>query len=48
MIDPAGGSYFIETLTTELVDKAWTLFLEIEADGGYDTFMASGRIGGTS
>ena len=44
VIDPAGGSYFMETLTSELVDKAWTLFLEIEATGGYEAFMASGRL----
>ena len=31
VIDPAGGSYFIETLTSELVEKAWTLFLEIDS-----------------
>ena len=48
VIDPAGGSYFIETLTSELVEKAWALFLDIEADGGYDAFIASGRIGCTS
>ncbi|WP_318617595.1 methylmalonyl-CoA mutase family protein [Sporosarcina sp. YIM B06819] len=44
VIDPAGGSYFIETLTAELVDKAWALFIEIEAVGGYEAFMASGRL----
>lgn len=44
VIDPAGGSYFIETLTSELVDKAWTLFLEIESLGGYDAFITSGRL----
>ncbi len=31
VIDPAGGSYFIETLTAELVEKAWALFVDIEA-----------------
>ncbi|WP_188006662.1 methylmalonyl-CoA mutase family protein [Sporosarcina sp. ANT_H38] len=44
VIDPAGGSYFIETLTSELVDKAWALFLEIESLGGYDVFSTSGRL----
>ena len=34
VIDPSGGSYFIETLTNELVEKAWDLFLEIDAAGG--------------
>ena len=44
VIDPAGGSYFIETLTSELVEKAWTLFLEIESAGGYEAFITSGRV----
>jgi methylmalonyl-CoA mutase len=43
VIDSAGGSYFIETLTSELVDKAWTLFLEIQSTGGYEAFITSGR-----
>ena len=44
VIDPSGGSYFIETLTSELVDKSWALFLEMESVGGYDTFITSGRL----
>lgn len=42
VVDAAGGSYFIETVTSELVDKAWNSFLSIEAAGGYDAFMQSG------
>ncbi len=34
VIDAAGGSYFVETLTDELVAKAWTLFQSIEENGG--------------
>ena len=41
VVDAAGGSYFIETLTSELVDKAWNSFLSIEEAGGYDIFMQS-------
>lgn len=33
-IDPWAGSYFIETLTTELAGKAWNLIEEIEQMGG--------------
>ncbi|MCG8341465.1 MAG: methylmalonyl-CoA mutase [Chlorobiales bacterium] len=33
-IDPWAGSYFVETLTKELAEKAWTLIEEIEAMGG--------------
>jgi methylmalonyl-CoA mutase len=30
VIDPAGGSYSLEKLTSELTDKAWTLFQEFD------------------
>ena len=33
-IDPWGGSYFIESLTQQLADKAWQHISEIEAAGG--------------
>jgi len=33
-IDPSGGSYYIETLTSDLGQKAWFLFQEIEKMGG--------------
>ncbi|MED3650885.1 methylmalonyl-CoA mutase family protein [Heyndrickxia sporothermodurans] len=32
--DPAGGSYYIETLTNELVKKSWELFQLIDRKGG--------------
>nr|WP_084170720.1 methylmalonyl-CoA mutase family protein [Corynebacterium freiburgense] len=35
VIDPAGGSYFVENLTDELADKAWSVFTEVEAKGGF-------------
>lgn len=44
VVDPAGGSYFVETLTTELVEKAWAKFLEIDKFGGYQKFVASGKL----
>lgn len=34
VIDPAGGSYFVESLTDQLADKAWAEFTEVEAKGG--------------
>lgn len=34
VVDPAGGSFYIETLTDEVADAAWKLFLEIEGKGG--------------
>jgi methylmalonyl-CoA mutase len=33
-IDPAGGSYYIECLTQQLGERAWTLFQELEKQGG--------------
>jgi methylmalonyl-CoA mutase len=33
-IDPYGGSYFVETLTHQLAEKAWQHILEIESYGG--------------
>ncbi|MGG0642933.1 methylmalonyl-CoA mutase family protein [Sporosarcina gallistercoris] len=44
VIDPGGGSYFIEQLTEELVRKSWKLFLEIEDSGGRDAFLNSGKL----
>jgi methylmalonyl-CoA mutase len=34
VIDPAGGSWYIESLTEELMNKAWSLFIDIDDRGG--------------
>ena len=39
--DPAGGSYFVEDLTAQLVKEAWALFIEIEQAGGYTAYEAT-------
>ncbi|WP_025784700.1 methylmalonyl-CoA mutase family protein [Sporosarcina sp. D27] len=44
VIDPGGGSYFIEQLTDELVQKAWERFLEIEQSGGREAYLQSGQL----
>ena len=44
VLDPAGGSYFLETLTAEFVEKAWALFLEIEEFGGFDAYSEAGKL----
>ena len=44
VVDPAGGSYYVEALTDELATKAWELFLEIEQQGGALAAFASGWI----
>lgn len=38
VLDPSGGSYFIESLTADYVKEAWALFLEIEEAGGIDAY----------
>ncbi len=44
--DPAGGSFAIEALTSDLSQKAWALFQEIEAKGGMEAALTSGHISG--
>jgi methylmalonyl-CoA mutase len=34
VVDPLAGSYYVESLTKDLADKAWTLIEEVEAMGG--------------
>ncbi|HHV37376.1 MAG TPA: methylmalonyl-CoA mutase, partial [Candidatus Cloacimonetes bacterium] len=42
--DPAGGSYYVESLTAQLADLAWKLMQEIEGMGGMLTALQSGKI----
>ncbi len=44
VVDPAGGSYYIENLTQSIAAEAWKLFLEIEAKGGYTEAYKAGFI----
>ena len=44
VIDPAGGSFYVETLTDEIAEQAWKLFLEIENKGGILSVLQSGWI----
>lgn len=44
VVDPAGGSYYVEWLTQQLIDKAWKLFVEIDEAGGYLEELKSGKI----
>lgn len=34
VIDPAGGSWYVEELTSQLAKKAWEFFQQIESQGG--------------
>jgi methylmalonyl-CoA mutase len=40
--DPLGGSWYVETLTRELENKAWDLIEEVEAHGGMTKAVAEG------
>ncbi len=42
VVDPLGGSYYVEALTAELVDKAWAMIADIEARGGMTVAVATG------
>ena len=44
MVDVAGGSYFIETLTKALAEQAWKLFLSVEEEGGFLAAAKAGNI----
>lgn len=46
VVDPAGGSYYIETLTASIAAQAWKVFNEVEDNGGFATMLAKGEIQG--
>ena len=45
VVDPAGGSWYIEWYSNEAAKRAWSLFQEIEAQGGMIRAFASGWVG---
>jgi methylmalonyl-CoA mutase len=44
VVDPIGGSWYVEKLTAELAQRAWTLFQDIEAEGGIVAALSSGGL----
>jgi methylmalonyl-CoA mutase len=44
VVDPAGGSAFVETLTQQLAERAWQHFQEIERRGGVSRALADGSL----
>ena len=42
VVDPLAGSYYVESLTAELAEKAWALMEEVEAMGGMTKAVAMG------
>ncbi|MER6304191.1 methylmalonyl-CoA mutase family protein [Kitasatospora sp. NPDC001539] len=45
VVDPAGGSWYVEQLGEELARAAWAWFQEIERAGGQRAALASGLVG---
>lgn len=44
VVDPAGGSYYIENLTEAIAKQAWDLFLQIEDEGGMLSLVQAGKV----
>ena len=42
VVDPLGGSYYIEALTADLVERAGALIAEVESQGGMTAAVAAG------
>ena len=47
IVDPAGGSYYIENLTVSIADEAWKLFLQVEDMGGFHAALKAGFVQNT-
>ena len=44
VVDPSGGSYYIETLTASIAKVAWELFNKVEDEGGFLTLLEKGEV----
>ncbi|HEX4721425.1 MAG TPA: methylmalonyl-CoA mutase family protein [Pseudonocardiaceae bacterium] len=44
VIDPAGGSWYVESLTDALARAAWQVFTDLERSGGIAAALASGAL----
>ncbi|MGY1673180.1 methylmalonyl-CoA mutase family protein [Geodermatophilus sp. SYSU D00710] len=44
VLDPAGGSWYVESLTEDLAQAAWAWFTEIERAGGLAAALTSGLV----
>jgi methylmalonyl-CoA mutase len=42
VVDPLGGSYYVESLTQSLVDGAWEIIERVQAEGGMAKAVAAG------
>ncbi len=44
VIDPPGGSWFLDSLTDQICEKAWSVFQEVERQGGMLNAIQSGWV----
>ena len=44
VVDPAGGSWYVEQFTAALAQRAWDVFQEIEAAGGFRAAVEAGIV----
>lgn len=44
VVDPAGGSYYVENLTASIAKVAWELFNKIEDEGGFYELLKKGEV----
>ena len=44
VVDPAGGSYYVEVLTTSIAREAWKVFNEVEENDGFLAMLRKGEI----
>ncbi|MYB87088.1 MAG: methylmalonyl-CoA mutase [Acidimicrobiaceae bacterium] len=42
--DPAGGSFYVESVTEQLASAGWRVFQDIEASGGIETIIGEGGL----
>lgn len=44
VVDPSGGSWFLETITDQLAEEAWSIFQEVERRGGMLAVLQCGWV----
>ncbi|MGE0757992.1 MAG: methylmalonyl-CoA mutase family protein [Pirellulaceae bacterium] len=44
VIDPSGGSWFLDTLTDQLAEVSWKVFQDVEREGGMHAALRSGWV----
>lgn len=44
VVDPAGGSYYVETLTVAIAEQGWKLFLATVDEGGFFASVGNGKV----